>query len=324
LHVLNHSLFKSLLFYSTGSVYLKTHTREIDKLGGLIKKMPHTAILFLVASIAICGLPPFNGFVSEFLIYNGFAASMISSSVGLKILMMFSMLSLVVIGGLAIFCFTKAFGIVFLGTARHIKTETITEVRWYSLLPQYIILIAIVAIGVVPGLFTGLFFKLAGLYVPSASIVPTATVLNITSISWFVLLFIGIAIFMYFIKWLFARNKVVEQGPTWGCGYTGNAAKLQYTASSYAENYSHDMDELLNQKTEYDPIAAEEVFPQQRSYKTHSESLAEKKLFSPVILSLQKLLNKLAFVQTGKTQHYIMYMFVLLIALILLTIFKVI
>jgi len=324
LHVMNHSLFKSLLFYSAGSVYLRTHSREIDKLGGLIKKMPHTAILFLVASIAICGLPPFNGFVSEFIIYNGFTESMISSSIGLKILMMFSMLSLVVIGGLAVFCFTKAFGIVFLGSGRHIKTDIVTEVKWYTLFPQYLILIAIVAIGVVPGLFTGLFFKLAGLYTHSILLTPVTTVLNITSISWFALLFIGITLLMYFIKALFTRNKIIEQGPTWGCAYTGNADKLQYTASSYAENYSHDMDNLLNQKTEYKPITTEEIFPAVRTYKTHSESLAEEKLFLRIIRSMQKLLNRLAFVQTGKTQHYIMYMFVLLIALILLTIFKVI
>jgi formate hydrogenlyase subunit 3/multisubunit Na+/H+ antiporter MnhD subunit len=324
LHVLNHSLFKSLLFYSTGSVYMNTHTREIDKLGGLIKKMPHTAILFLVASIAICGLPPFNGFVSEFIIYNGFAESMISSTVGLKILMMFSMLSLVVIGGLAIFCFTKAFGIVFLGTPRQIKTEAVKEAKWYTLFPQYLILIAIIIIGVFPGIITGLFFRLAGLYTHSVTIIPANTILNISSISWFALLFIGITVLIYFAKVIFARNKVIEQGPTWGCAYTGNTEKLQYTASSYAENYAHDMDNLLNQKTEYKPIPAEEIFPHKRHYKTHSESLAEEKLFFRIIASMQKFLNRLAFVQTGKTQHYIMYMFVLLIALILLTIFNVI
>jgi hydrogenase-4 component B len=324
LHVLNHSLFKSLLFYTTGSVYMNTHTRQIDNLGGLIKKMPHTAFLFLIASIAICGLPPFNGFVSEFIIYNGFAESMISSSIGLKILMMFSMMSLVVIGGLAIFCFTKAFGIVFLGTPRHIKTESIHEVKWYTLFPQYIILSAIVIIGVFPGLITGLFFNLAGLYTHSTAVILSATILNISSISWFSLVLIGITAVLYFAKVLFTRNKIIESGPTWGCGYTGNAEKLQYTASSYAENYSTDMDKLLNQKTEYEPIPAEEIFPHERTYKTHSESLAEEKLFLRLIGRMQKLLNSLAFVQTGKTQHYIMYMFVLLIALILLTIFNVI
>jgi len=324
LHVLNHSLFKSLLFYSTGSVYLNTHTREIDKLGGLIKKMPHTAILFLVASTAICGLPPFNGFVSEFYIYNGFAESMISSSIGLKIVMMFSMLSLVVIGGLAIFCFTKAFGIVFLGTARHINTEHVHEMKWYTLFPQYVILAVIVSIGVYPGLISGLFFGIAGLYIHPMPVITTTSVINTTYISHFTLLFIGITLLMLLVKKLFMRNKVIEYKPTWGCAYTGNAEKMQYTASSYAENYSHDMDKLLNQKTHYKAIPDNDIFPKERTYKTHSESRIEEKFFIRLSGFIQKIFNRLAFVQTGQTQHYIMYMFVLLIVLILLTIFSVI
>ncbi len=324
LHVLNHSLFKSLLFYTTGSVYLNTHTRIIDNLGGLIKKLPHTAILFLFASIAICGLPPFNGFVSEFMIYNGFAASMISSTVGIKILIMFAMLSLVVIGGLAIFCFTKAFGIVFLGTPRNIKTESVTEMKWYTLFPQYLILILIVTIGVFPKLISKLFFDLAGMFTHKTIAIPENTMTTISSISYFVLIFFGITLLIYLLKKYFTRNKIIEQSPTWGCGYTGNADKLQYTASSYAENYSHDMDNLLNLKTHYKKIEDEDIFPEERNYETHSESLAEEKMFVKISGSIKRFLNKLAFVQTGKTQHYILYMFVLLIALILLTIFNVI
>ena len=83
LHVLNHSLFKSLLFYSAGSVYQKCHTRDMDKLGGLIKAMPKTAILFLIGSVAIAGLPPFGGFISEFIIYNGLLVGIKSGNLGL-------------------------------------------------------------------------------------------------------------------------------------------------------------------------------------------------------------------------------------------------
>jgi formate hydrogenlyase subunit 3/multisubunit Na+/H+ antiporter MnhD subunit len=324
LHILNHSLFKSLLFYSIGSVYSKTHTRDSDKMGGLIKKMPHTTWLFLIASIAICGLPPFNGFISEFFIYNGFAQGMIASSTGIKILMMFAMLALVVIGGLAIFCFTKAFGITFLGTPRHIQTEKITEVKWYSLVPQYMILLAIVAIGVYPKLVTKTFFGLANLYIHKQQTLPETTVINTTYISWFALLFIGITVLIYFIKKAFLRNKIIEYKPTWGCGYTGNADKLQYTASSYSENYYHDMDKMLNRKTAFKAIPDEEIFPDKRSYSSHSDSLTEKKVFDRITGFLKKIFNRLAFVQTGQTQHYIMYMFVLLIVLILLTIFNII
>ena len=324
LHVLNHSLFKSLLFYTTGSVYMNTHTRTIDHLGGLIKKMPHTAVLFLVASIAICGLPPLNGFVSEFLIYNSFAESMISLSIGLKILMMFAMLSLAVIGGLAIFCFTKAFGITFLGTARKINLETVQEVNWFTLIPQYFILILIFAIGLFPQFWVNLFFELSRLFVHHSFVVPNRTISTISSISLYSFLFIGITILIYVLRSISNRKKPIETAPTWGCAYNGSAKNLQYTASSYAENYAHDMDKLLNQKTHYKKIKEEDIFPQERSYETHSESVIEEKLYIRISNRLQRIFNRFAFVQTGKTQHYIMYMFVLLIVLIILTIFNVI
>ncbi len=324
LHILNHSLFKSLLFYTTGSVYMNTHTRTIDHLGGLIKKMPHTAVLFLVASIAICGLPPLNGFVSEFLIYNSFAESMISLSIGLKILMMFAMLSLAVIGGLAIFCFTKAFGITFLGTARKINLETVQEVKWFTLIPQYFILVLIFAIGLFPQFWVNLFFELSRLFVHHSFVVPNRTISTISSISLYSFLFIGITIFIYVLRSISNRNKPIETASTWGCAYNGKIDKLQYTASSYAENYAHDMDKLLNQKTHYKKINDEDIFPQERTYETHSESIIEEKLYIRISNRLQRIFNRFAFVQTGKTQHYIMYMFVLLIVLIILTIFNVI
>jgi len=114
LHTLNHALFKSLLFYTAGNVYQATHTLDIEKLGGLVKKMPQTAILFLIAAIAICGIPPFNGFISEFIIYNALYYWTQDAMMLSLLACIFSVLGLVLIGGLAMLCFTKAFGVVFL------------------------------------------------------------------------------------------------------------------------------------------------------------------------------------------------------------------
>ena len=115
LHTLNHSLFKSLLFYGAGNVYQATHTMDIEKLGGMGKPMSHTAFLFLIASLAICGLPPFNGFVSEFLIYNGMFTGLHGSDKALLSWIVCGLFGLALIGGLAMLCFTKAFGSVFFG-----------------------------------------------------------------------------------------------------------------------------------------------------------------------------------------------------------------
>ena len=136
LHVLNHSLFKSLLFFNAGSVYQVTHTRNIEHLGGLMKKMPYTASLFLIGSLAICGLPPFNGFISEYLIYTGMFKSLSAANLNQSILILGSVVGLTLIGGLAIFCFTKAFGIVFLGEPRSEEAKVAGDVdRRYDLSP---------------------------------------------------------------------------------------------------------------------------------------------------------------------------------------------
>src|SRR5665647_1238655 len=107
LHTLNHSLFKSLLFYGAGTIYQAIHTLNIDSMGGLIKKMPQTAILFLIAAMAICGLPPFNGFISEFIIYLGFFEGIHLGSITLTTILILSIIALVLIGGMALLCFTK-------------------------------------------------------------------------------------------------------------------------------------------------------------------------------------------------------------------------
>jgi formate hydrogenlyase subunit 3/multisubunit Na+/H+ antiporter MnhD subunit len=106
-HILNHSIFKELLFLSAGSVYIKTHTKNMELLGGLIKKMPLTALCFIIGGVSICALPPFNGFVSEFLIYMSFIKALDITNFGVFIVILFAFASLALVGTIAILCFTK-------------------------------------------------------------------------------------------------------------------------------------------------------------------------------------------------------------------------
>jgi formate hydrogenlyase subunit 3/multisubunit Na+/H+ antiporter MnhD subunit len=149
LHVLNHSLFKSLLFQCR-SVY-KTHTR-IEHLGGLMKKMPYTAFLFLIGSLAICGLPPFNGFISEYLIYMGMFKSLSAANLYQSMLILGTIVGLSLIGGLAVFCFTKAFGVAFLGEPRSEHASNAKEVGKNMIFPQYITVAFMMLIGLGSGL----------------------------------------------------------------------------------------------------------------------------------------------------------------------------
>src|SRR5216684_667046 len=139
LHVLNHALFKGLLFLAAGNVLHSTHTREIDHLGGLLRRMPRTGAIFLIGAVAISGLPPLNGFISEFLIYlASFKGAMTLDGVN-SVPMLATIAGLALIGGLAAACFTKAFGIVFLGQPRTRRAELAHEAGLPMLMPGFVL-----------------------------------------------------------------------------------------------------------------------------------------------------------------------------------------
>ncbi|HEX3008906.1 MAG TPA: proton-conducting transporter membrane subunit, partial [Bacteroidales bacterium] len=219
LHVLNHSLFKSLLFYAAGSVYQTTHILNVEKLGGLIKKLPHSSFLFLLASVAICGLPPFNGFVSEFLIYTGlFNAIPPDNHVGYSVMIILCIFGLVLIGGLALFCFTKAFGVAFLGEARAKYPNDLKEANSGMIVPGYAIAVLIVSIGIIPSVFvrgvSGVVSLFSGITVelePLSYFLATIQKVGIASFA-----IIIVVIVLYYIKKKVTKRTVVDNGPTWG------------------------------------------------------------------------------------------------------------
>ncbi len=211
LHTLNHSLFKSLLFFAAGNVYQSTHTMNIEALGGLIKKVPHTAYLFLIASLAICGLPPFNGFVSEFLIYKGLFAGLETNHFLFTLAMLFSILGLVLIGGLALICFTKAFGVVFLGNNRgNMKTEKIEKPL--NMVPLYLIALTIVMIGVMPFLFSNPLLQITTLFSKSHLMSPISDIApalrNISVAGGVSFGFILIILLLFYLRRKITENKV--------------------------------------------------------------------------------------------------------------------
>ncbi|HOC26369.1 MAG TPA: proton-conducting transporter membrane subunit, partial [bacterium] len=152
LHILNHSIFKSLLFMGAGAVKQQCHTLEIDRLGGLQKRMPLTAAAFIIGAAAISGLPLLNGFVSEFMIYFGAFDAVTSMAKGATALPLLSLLGLAAIGALAVACFTKASGVVFLGEARTPAGEGAREVSAVMLLPMLLLAGLCIAAGVAPAL----------------------------------------------------------------------------------------------------------------------------------------------------------------------------
>ena len=306
LHTLNHSLFKSLLFYGAGNVFQATHTMDIDKLGGMGKRMSHTAFLFLIASLAICGLPPFNGFVSEFLIYNGMFTSLHSSNKSLLSWIVCGLFGLALIGGLAMLCFTKAFGSVFLGTARHHFHHTPKEAGIGKLIPMYGVVLLIIAIGIFPNVFITAFSKPVSLFAPanfSSGHLPVGDRLSIIGIC--SAAFILLAALIYFIKRRMTINKPVEFNATWGCGYVGSTEKMQYTASSFIRAYRKLAEPLLFIYKKKKEI--EEIFPRKGQQETHPYDKIEAWFIDYPLRLLKGFFNRFTFLQNGNLQFYILY-----------------
>lgn len=323
LHVLNHSLFKSLLFFSAGNVYQATHTMNIDSLGGLIKRLPHTGYLFLIGSLAICGLPPFNGFVSEFFLYNGLFHGLVSGNFKLILFILFSILGLVSIGGLALICFTKAFGTVFLGSPREKVHEESNFEKASGIWPLYFIVLAIMTIGLFPLVFNPYLINIINLYQPGNSLQVNVaeTLSQLTLVGWYSLAFIFLALFIFFIrKWVMQRSPI-HQDTTWGCGYTGETGKMQYTASSFIRTYRKLAEPLLLIKKEKEE--AKGLYPGHISQKTHAMDKIEHLLIDKSLFMIRRTLNFFVFLQNGNFRAYMLYGFVFVgLALLLPLIFE--
>ncbi len=317
-HVLNHSLFKSLLFYSAGSVYKASHTRNIELLGGLIHKMPRTAGLFLFGSMAICALPPLNGFISEILIYYGLFAGMQAGSVFQTMSMLMTILALALIGGLALFGFSKAFGLTFLGTTRseiHVEEHAVTP---GMLFPKLLIAAIILLIGMAPMLFLSPLMGMVGAQFqldPVPVLFPLVHVLSIVSLLGLILVVLVGAVLI--LRSMVLKPGKVEYGPTWGCGYTAGTARQQYTATSYAANFAELANPVLHEKVEYHEIHEEDIFPGKRSFVRQPVDVFRSGLDKITGFSMLAL-KKIARLQTGNIQHYILYAFIFILVIFIL------
>jgi len=328
LHVLNHSLFKSLLFFNAGSVYQAAHTRNIEQLGGLMKKMPYTSALFLIGSLAICGLPPFNGFISEYLIYLGMFRGLPAASLYQSVIILGSIVGLSMIGGLAVFCFTKVFGIVFLGEPRSNKARAASEVRREMIWPQFITIGIIMLIGLWSVLFVRPVFRIVagsfGLNSISITDLNAISLRNLSQISIISGVFILCVIIILVYRYFHLKYRHVSYGPTWSCGYPVSSPRLQYTATSYAYNFNHLAKPVIQTKKEMREIGEDEIFPSQRSFETVSEDIFKKLIIDKPVDLVSGLLKKIAVMQTGLIQHYILYAFIYMLIVFLMTYFNLI
>lgn len=314
LHVFNHSIFKSLLFMGAGAVLHKAGSKSINQLGGLIKRMPVTGKSFLAGSIAISGLPPFNGFIGEFLIY--FGAFYGLQLHGLPfVLAVVAIISLAVIGGLATACFTKIVGLAFLGEPRTEPAANAREAGFTMRLVMVSLALACLLIGIYPQPFVQMAFH--GLRdLPMVTAGDPSLFMTLTrNISMTAGLFLLVIIGVTSLRRMLYVRKQVDKGPTWGCGFTQPTVRMQYTGTSYAMSMVDFYRPFVPAKTDYTGIT--DIFPDKTTYKTEVEDIAEKNIHQKLIKPLFDGLRKLRWIQHGKIQLYIAYIVVTILVLLI-------
>ena len=320
LHVLNHSIFKSLLFLCSGCVLQKTHTREIDRLGGLFKKMPITGFTFLVGAVAICGLPPFNGFIGEFLIYVSSFTASYRNGTSWGIALAFPLLVIVglsLIGGLAVICFTKTFAVVYLGEPRTPDGEHASDpspVMWF---PMAVLASLCLLVGVLP--FCLIQFLFGPISVASGIPLPVIEkemAVSLAALGNVVKIFMilgGALVFLAILRHLLLRSRTIGKAGTWDCGYLAPGPKLQYTASSYVQP-------IVDLGAWFLRVGKKTALPQ--GYFPGSSRLSSHPLntfmawYGKVFHGIEQLFSKLHCLQHGRLHLYVLYIAATLLALL--------
>jgi formate hydrogenlyase subunit 3/multisubunit Na+/H+ antiporter MnhD subunit len=243
-HVLNHSLFKSLLFFGAGAVLTATGARDMEELGGLIHRMPKTAFVFLAGCMAIAALPPLNGFVSEWLTFQAILISPDLPEWALKILVPAVGGLLALAAALAAACFVRTFGISFLGRPRSPAAAAAHEVDHFSLAAMFALTLLCLAAGILPGVVIDALARpveaMVGAHMPAQT---AAEWLSIVPIAASRSSYNGLLVFAFVTVATFAAVEVihrfashsVRRGPAWGCGYPDPGLATQYSAGSFAQ-----------------------------------------------------------------------------------------
>jgi hydrogenase-4 component B len=317
LHLLNHALFKGLLFMGAGAVLHASGTREMDRLGGLIKTMPWTGTLFLVGAAAICGLPPFNGFISEFLIYAaGIQAA--NSHAPQAILLAGAVLGgLALLGGLAAAAFTKSFGLVFLGEPRDQGIGPTHEAPWAMRLPMALLAVLCLAVGLGAAAVPALLAPVVDLFVghTAATAWPAGIGRWLAAVAGIGLLLVVATSALFLLRRRLAARRGWTVTGTWDCGYARPTPRMQYTTSSYAQPLVDLFHACLGTQRIGRPVAG--FFPAAADFADHTPDAARKWLFAPLFRGVERVLAPLRLLQHGRIHLYVLYVAVVLIALLL-------
>ena len=318
LHTVNHSLFKTMLFFGAGNIYSKMHTTTMNRMGGIAKHMPLTAALMAFAVAAICALPPLNGFVSELFIYIGMFNGI---SDGHEVLYSVAgIIALSLIGGIVVLAFTKLYGVVFLGSPRSHEVAETQEVDGCR--------IGAMAIPAAFILFIGLFPQYAILPIARVAEAVTAsdntmvinhmmpTLQTMSLISW---ILIAVIVALYLLKRRAQRSRTITEGPTWGCGFTALNTKMQYTGESFSEGLENIGKPFMKDTVDGRTIDKNEIFPTRHSYDIRHKDKVDSLLGRWWMALMHRINEYIMRLRTGRVNSYITFALVFLATVLVLT-----
>jgi hydrogenase-4 component B len=328
-HTINHAAFKALLFLGAGAVLHATHTRNMEEMGGLAKRMRWTALFFLVGAVAISALPPLNGFVSEWLTYQSLLQGFGTTTSLIRLMFPLSGAMLALTGALAAACFVKAFGVTFLAQPRSEHARDAHEAPFTMLLGQGILTAACVFLGLFPTVFLKLFDpltqQLVGQQLSRQLTVANGLVLSGAAAQGGTVSTPGITLMLVcllpvpLVLWvLFARRSRTRIAPTWDCGQRGLTPQMEYTATGFSKPLRMIFKALFRPQREvqreYD---FSPYFTTNLRFESHMEELFQTRIYRPLKWLVLRGSRRLRALQAGSLQAYLVYIFVTLLALLL-------
>jgi hydrogenase-4 component B len=332
LHTWNHALFKALLFLGAGAAVGGAGTRDLERLGGLIRRMPGVALGFLIGALAISALPPFNGFVSEWLLFQSFFAAFSTGSVGTE--MLFSALAavLALTSGLAAYCFVKAFGITFLARARSPEAEEAPAAPRSLVGGMGILASLCLLLGVAPILALDLLGRAlteltgsslgAGSSLGLGSSVPGPSGASLPFAPGILALVLAIGVGVAWVAWRVRGLPRVTPRPSWDCGLDAPTSRMEYTASGYAQPVEQVFQEFYrpHEHVEMRPVARPGWggLARIRAFRTEIAEPVWDWFYAPLEAGTLFLARKVSRLQSGRIHAYLAYMFVTLVVLLLL------
>jgi len=323
-HLINHAAFKGLLFLCAGNVQKGTGTLDIEKLGGLIKKMPWTAAFFLIGAMGISALPPLNGFVSEWLTLQAFFSGAFKVSGILALGFALSAAALALTSGLAAACFVKAFGITFLALPRGDGAEQAKEVPSSMLLGAGLLAAAVIGLGLLAPIIFNLLAEVAGPICKATLQTPDLFSLGLQPNSGlaispiFILLILGIGLISAAAVYFLFVGKKVRSGRTWDCGYYKIDSRNEYTATAFSKPFRISFSFFLLPFRKTHRVKDSFYHVKSFVYETYTTKIFKEYFYDLALAYLYRAARTFKRIQAGSIHIYISYILVTLVLLLLL------